>query len=175
MAQGVVSATQRDTARPLPCVLCRVGVRTMSIVARASLVAVGVLLAACNDKGDPKSLAVIVSAVPMSPAGRLYVSVDDDRACSTDCPPPSVSRGWVVDCDAVNDVKQAYVTLLRTAGFVDGAADDEFDQVVEGVEIHATLSVYRDASQGPQPTEEPFVSDPAILVGACSVFVLAIG
>ena len=146
--------------------------RARATCATAAIAALAI--AACSSDGDPVALATIEAAVPDPSAGDLYVVTTSDGACGTDCPPPGFSRGWVIDCDKVDDVRADFVERLISAGFED-ADGDAFVTTGEGVVIDVTLSVYDDASTGPQPTEEPYRSGPASLEQACSLFVLATG
>lgn len=129
-------------------------------------------LASCSSGGDPAALATIEGVVPGVSAGELYVSTISDGSCRTDCPPPGVSRGWVIDCASIDDVRSNYIDRLHDAGF-EGGGDEVFATTADSVEIDLTVSAYDDASVGPQPTEEPYASDPASLADRCSLFVLA--
>lgn len=137
----------------------------------AGTVAIAVLLGACGAQGDPDAVDVLERSVPAVADGVLYVSDTGDGSCATDCPPPTLSRGWIVDCDDAESARQSFVTELEAGGFVvDG---DDHVATIDGVEIRATVSSYANAADGPTATEEPFVSDATLLDGACSLFVLA--
>jgi len=144
-----------------------------SIPTAASLIAatfsVTLLLGACGRGSDPVAVEVLTRSVPSEVDGTLYVTVTTDGSCRTDCPPPGVSRGWVVDCANIETAQQSLVAALEADGF---AADgDQFTSTVDGFDLTVNVSTYTDASSGPTPTEEPFISDPGLLSGACSLFV----
>ena len=115
------------------------------------------------------AVEVLRRSVPAEVDGTLYVTVTIDGSCRTDCPPPAVSRGWIVDCADIDTAELSLVAALEADGF---AADgDQFTSMVDGLDLTVNISTYTDASSGPTPTEEPFVSDPALLDGECSLFV----
>lgn len=137
----------------------------------ASVVVLATLVS-CSTGGSV-DLATIEGAVPDVSVGELYVSTSIDDSCRTDCPRPGLSRGWVIDCTSIESARSEYVDRLVDAGFKAGD-DGTFTTKVDGVEIALTVSTYDDASVGPQPTEEPYVSDPASLADRCSLFVAAV-
>ncbi len=130
------------------------------------------LLGACAKGGDPGAVEVLNRAVPSLAGSEQYVSLSVDGSCRTDCPPPAVSRGWLVDCAELDADKMAYVSDLTGAGFTSAGGDDH-RATIDGVDIQLSLLTYVDAAEGPTATEEPYASDPSLLAGRCSIFVLA--
>jgi hypothetical protein len=128
--------------------------------------------ASCVGKGDADGLALLQAQVPEFETGVLYLSVDVDGACTTDCPPAAISRGIVVPCSDLAEALAAYEALVSSAGF-SVASDEEWTKTADDRRIILNVFAYDDASIGPQPTEQPFVDSPDDLVGACAVVVIA--
>lgn len=130
-------------------------------------------VAACANNDDPEAVAALELAVPTLPEGALYVSGTVDGGCRTDCPPPGLSRGWIVDCADVDTERRAVVSDLEDRGFT-STGGDGYRATIDGIDIEVNVFSYTDPADGPAPSEEPFVSDPSLLSGQCSVFVVAL-
>ena len=130
-------------------------------------------VAACADNGDPEAVAALERAVPTLPEGALYVSGAVDGSCRTDCPPPGLSRGWIVDCGDVDTERRAIVGDLEDRGFT-STGGDGYRATIDGIDIEVNVFSYTNPADGPAASEEPFVSDPSLLSGRCSVFVAAL-
>lgn len=135
------------------------------------VVALGMAAVGCSRGPDTSALDIVRAAVLAVDLGELYLSVDEDGRCTTDCPTPGISRGYVVDCDSLEALATQYEAILAERGFTNvGAGEWETDAGDE--RVIASVLTYDDASQGPQPTENPFQRDPSRLADACSIVIL---
>lgn len=142
-------------------------------LALAAAVGSTLLLAACGRGGDAEALAALENAVPELIDGELYVSTSGDGSCATDCPEPTISRGWLVDCADTAATVASVADELAATGF-SNQSGTSFVASVDGVDMSVDVSTYVDALAGPAPTEEPYLSDPARLADRCALFVLAV-
>lgn len=156
-----MSSSMRKPSRSL-------GPRFAFVVAITGLV----LCAACADAQRSTAIDMVEDLRPATVDGELYVATSADGSCDTDCPAPTASWGWLVECADIDSAVASLTDEFRARGFsMDGGGS--FTQSVDGVDLTMDVFTYTDASEGPWPTEEPFVSAPGDLADRCAVFVLA--